>query len=90
MACITCKHYVPSTTRSVVERGKGFLSFGSETVPSYCSRGFDQTFADWWRVNGMKPGNEARLDVRECREEPESMAILSDMLTLIDRINNLL
>jgi len=90
MACIDCKNYVPSTTRSVVERGKGFLCFNSETVPSRCSKGFDQVFVDWWKKNGMKTSDEARLDVRECFEKPESTVALENMLTTLDRMKKLL
>lgn len=90
MACIDCKNYVPSTTRPTVERGNGFLCFGSEPVPAYCSKGFDQVFALWWKENGMRPGAEARLDVCECFEKSESTIALEGMVTLVDRMQKIL
>lgn len=90
MACIDCKYYRPSTTRPTVEQGPGFLSFGSEVVPAYCSKGFEEVFNRWWLDNGMKPGPEARLDVPECFEKPDSTVALENMLTLVDRMQKLL
>lgn len=90
MACIDCKFYVPSSTRSVVETGPGFISYGSEPVPRYCSKGCDQVFALWWQNNGMKPGDEARLDVPECFEQTTISETLDSMLTQVDRLKKLL
>ena len=38
----------------------------------------------------MKTSDEARLDVRECFEKPESTVALENMLTTLDRMKKLL
>lgn len=88
MGCNNCKNRVSGGTKRVAVQDDGFMWYKVVDVPSYCGKGCDAVYKNWWETNDNKQVDQ-HTSTPECFETTDLYRDLQKISDQLDKMLNI-